>query len=83
MKIEVTNNPDDLDELIKRGEDMTEFMVNLVTSRENPKKDPNAALMALDLMETYLDLLQTVGVLKLDINRALKHIQYQPEHVEN
>ncbi len=80
MKIEVSNTPADLDELVSRATGLTEFLVNLVTGRENPKKDPNAAVLSLEVLETYLDMLQTIGILKIDVNRALKHLQYQAEH---
>lgn len=80
MKIEVTNSPAELDELVNRGTELKEFLVNLVTGRENPKKDPNAAVLSLEVLETYLDMLQIIGILKIDVNRALNHLQYQPEH---
>ena len=72
-KIEVSNSPAELDELVNRANSQKDFVVNLVSSRETPKDDPEAAI---NLLKTFLDMLQMISTLQYDVARALKHTQY-------
>jgi hypothetical protein len=72
MKIEVTNAPGDLSELVARATGQKDYLVDLVTGRTAAKDNAEAAL---EIIETWLDLLQVCDGLKYDIDRALNHLQ--------
>lgn len=83
MKIEITikvsNAPDDLSELVTRATGQNDYLADLVTGRTVPKDNKDAAL---DLLETWRDLLQVCDGLKYDIDRAVAHMPFHPERVE-
>lgn len=76
MIIEVTNTPGDLRELVARAIVSKNHLVDLATGRTAAKDCPNQSL---DLLETYLDLLQVCDGLRYDIDRAVAHMPFHPE----
>lgn len=80
MKIEVTNAPGDIRELVARATGSKDLLVDLVTGRTAAKDCPGQSL---DLLETYLDLLQVCDGLRYDIDRAVAHIPFHPERADN
>jgi hypothetical protein len=79
MKIEVYNDPGDLKELVARANGQKEFLLDVLTGRMAAKDWPDRSL---DLLETYLDLLQVCDGLRNDINRAVAHMPFHPELAE-
>ena len=79
MIIEVTNTPGDLRELVARATGSKNHLVDLATGRTAAKDCPNQSL---DLLETYLDLLQVCDGLRYDIDRAVAHMPFHPERAE-
>jgi hypothetical protein len=80
MKIEVTNAPGDLRELVTRATGQKDFLVDIATGRTAAKDCPEQSL---DLLETFLDLLQVCDGLKYDIDRAIAHMPFHPERADN
>lgn len=79
MKIEVSNSPGDLKEMVARATGQKDFLIDLVTGRTAAKDSPEQAI---DLLETYLDLLQVCDGLKFDIDRAVAQMPFHPERTE-
>jgi hypothetical protein len=79
MKIEVTNAPGDLRELVTRATGQKDFLVDLATGRTAAKDCPDQSI---NLLETYLDLLQVCDGLQFDIDRAITHAPFHPERAE-
>lgn len=76
MKIEVTNAPGDLAELVARATGQKDFLIDMLTGRTTPEDDPDAAII---LLSAYLDLLQLCDGLLYDIDRAVAHMPFHPE----
>ena len=79
MKIEVSSAPGDLKQLVARSTGQKDFLIDLVTGRTAAKESPE---LSIDLLETYLDLLQVCDGLQYDINRAVAHMPFHPERSE-
>jgi hypothetical protein len=79
MKIEVSNAPGDIRELVTRATGQKDYLVDLATGRTAAKDGPDQSL---DLLETYLDLLQVCDGLRFDIDRAIAHAPFHPERAE-
>lgn len=79
MIIEVTNTPGGLRELVARATSSKYFLIDLVTGRTAAKDYPDQSI---DLLETYLDLLQVCDGLRYDIDLAIAHMPFHPERAE-